>query len=51
MIVVWLFLTVPWVCLQFVVVVFTDHSHYADVAMMKDSRNIRMHPDTFLIKK
>ena len=28
MIVVWLFLTVPWVCLQFVIVVFTDHTHY-----------------------
>ena len=26
-IVVWLFLTVPWVCLQFVVVVFPDHTH------------------------
>ena len=27
-IVVWLFLTVPWVCLQFVIVVFPDHTHY-----------------------
>ena len=26
--VVWLFLTVPWVCLQFVIVVFPDHTHY-----------------------
>ena len=26
-IVVWLFLTMPWVCLQFVIVVFPDHSH------------------------
>ena len=26
-IVVWLFLTVPWVCLQFVVVVFPEHTH------------------------
>ena len=25
-IVVWLFLVVPWVCLQFVVVVFSDHN-------------------------
>ena len=25
--VVWLFLTVPWVCLQFVIVVFPDHTH------------------------
>ena len=27
MIVVWLFLAVPWVCLQFVIVVFPDHTH------------------------
>ena len=27
MIVVWLFLPVPWVCLQFVFVVFPDHIH------------------------
>ena len=26
-IVVWLFLVVPWVCLQFVIVVFPDHAH------------------------
>ena len=26
MIVVWLFLSVPWVCLQFVIVVFPDHT-------------------------
>ena len=26
-IVVWLFLTVPWVCLQFVILVFPDHTH------------------------
>ena len=26
-IVVWLFLEVPWVCLQFVIVVFPDHTH------------------------
>ena len=25
--VVWLFLAVPWVCLRFVIVVFPDHSH------------------------
>ena len=25
--VVWLFLTVPWVCLPFVIVVFPDHTH------------------------
>ena len=27
MIVVWRFLAVPWVCLQFVIVVFPDHTH------------------------
>ena len=27
-VVVWLFLAVPWVCLQFVIVVFSDHTHY-----------------------
>ena len=27
MIVVWLFPVVPWVCLQFVIVVFPDHIH------------------------
>ena len=26
MVVVWLFLAVPWVCLQFVIVVFPDHT-------------------------
>ena len=26
-IVVWLFLAVPWICLQFVIVVFPDHIH------------------------
>ena len=25
--VVWLFLVVPWVCLQFVITVFPDHTH------------------------
>ena len=27
MMVVWLFVTVPWVCLPFVIVVFPDHTH------------------------
>ena len=26
--VVWLFLALPWVCLRFVIVVFSDHIHY-----------------------
>ena len=32
MIVVWLLLAVPWVCLQFVIVVFLDHTHLLLVA-------------------
>ena len=28
MIVVWLFLTIPWICLQFAIVVFPDHTHF-----------------------
>ena len=24
----WLFLAVPWVCLRFVIVIFPDHTHY-----------------------
>ena len=28
MIVVWLFLAVPWVCLQFLIVVFPDHTYF-----------------------
>ena len=31
MVVVWLFLAVPWVCLQFVVVVFPDHTYLLHV--------------------
>ena len=27
LVIVWLFLVVPWVCLQFVIVVFPDHTH------------------------
>ena len=30
-IVVWLFLAVPWVCLQFVVVVFPDHTFLGEI--------------------
>ena len=30
MIVGWLFLTMPWVCLQFVIVVFPDHTQFFD---------------------
>ena len=27
MLVLWLFLSVPWVCLQFVIVIFPNHTH------------------------
>ena len=30
-IVVWLFLVVPQVCLQYVIVVFPDHTHFSDL--------------------
>ena len=33
-IVVWLFLVVPRVCLRFVIVVFPDHTHYFSVSKM-----------------
>ena len=32
--VVWLFLAVPWVCLQFVIVVFSDHTHCFFMALL-----------------
>ena len=32
-IVVWLFLGVPWVCLQFVIVVFPDDTYYFDKSL------------------
>ena len=35
-IVVWLFLAVPWVCLQFVIVVFPDHTHYFWSDLLED---------------
>ena len=34
-IVVWLFLKVPWVCLQFVIVVFPGHTHLLFFAATK----------------
>ena len=36
-IVVWLFLAVPWVCLQFVIVVFPDHTHLLLFTYKKDN--------------
>ena len=34
-IVVWLFLAMPWGCLQFVIVVFPDHTHLLFFSCMK----------------
>ena len=34
LIVVWLFLSVPWVCLHFVIVIFTDHTHLLFLGFM-----------------
>ena len=39
--VVWLFLTVQWVCLQFVIVVFLDHTHYFSYIVAKFLVNIQ----------
>ena len=36
-IVVWFFLAVPWVCLQFVIVVFPDHTHLLFLRMHIES--------------
>ena len=38
-IVVWLFLAVPWVCLQFVIVVFPDHTHFISVNEFSRKKN------------
>ena len=43
-IVVWLFLAVPWVCLQFVIVVFPDHTHYFSyMRKTKPQNSLRNH--------
>ena len=34
-IVVWLFLAVPWVCLRFVIVVYSDHTHLLLVSFIR----------------
>ena len=39
-IVVWLFLAVPWVCLQLVIVVFPDNTHY--FGHYRETCNIRV---------
>ena len=46
-IVVWLFLAVPWFCLQFVIVVFPDHTHLLYLLYCKFSKRgyIRVQQD------
>ena len=34
LVVVWFFLAVPWVCLQLLIVVFPDHTHFAGSLQM-----------------
>ena len=41
-IVVWLFLAVPWVCLQFVIVVFPDHTHLLFRSFNKQTWDLNM---------
>ena len=40
-IVMWLFLTVSWICLQFVIVVFPDHIHLLFVWHMRPTITLR----------
>ena len=47
MIVVWLFLAVPWVCLQFVIVVFPDHTILPFCAWRMTSVRLIIH-DTYV---
>ena len=45
-VVAWLFLKVPWICLQFVIVVFPDHTHllFSSEERADLTRIIRHHP-------
>ena len=48
MMVEWLFLAVPWGCLQFVIVVFPDHTHYffsVNKASLDNPFRFPMHDD------
>ena len=47
--VVWLFLAVPWVCLQFVIMVFLDHTHLLFFSRLKliHSENKGFHASIF----
>ena len=47
-IVVWLFLAVAWVCLQFVIVVFPDHTH---LLFLKYLKSVRQCIIVFFLKK
>ena len=51
-IVVWLFLAVPWVCLQFVIVVFPDHTQlqYFKTALDLHILSLRINYESFLMK-
>ena len=44
MMVVWLFLVVPWVCLRFVNVVFPDHTHLLFLLQPNDDTLIQVEP-------
>ena len=39
---VWVFLMVPWVCLQFVIVVFPDHTHllFSTLSKPRDAKTV-----------
>ena len=39
--VVWLFLAVPWVCLQFVIVVFPDPTHLIFLMLYNQSQHVQ----------
>ena len=42
-IVVWLFLAVPWVCMQFVIVVFPDHTHLLFLTQIDSNQPAKLH--------
>ena len=46
---VWLFLAVPWVCMQFVIVVFPDHTHYFYNQACRLSHNIHAISHSFIM--
>ena len=42
-----LFLAVPWGCLQFVIVVFPDHTYYFSVESQPQNPEFRNNPESF----